>query len=175
METLRRASALAHVVDGAVLRLLAPDGAELVVGRHPAADVGPCEWRRLMALPCAGPMAAYRDGMELIDVAGTVSDLGGGLFRSGEAAGETHWFATGVCGAMAGQALRDTPLDEISSEHVTATIRSDAELAVSIVGMRFDPEVRADRQEELVRSAYAGCLIAELDVDLRLAVRGRKS
>jgi hypothetical protein len=90
-EQLRLAAALVHGIPGAELGLVRTSGGRVLVGRHPAADLDPCQFRRALvasSFPGGTDLAAH---VTVEQLGGSIQHLGGGLYAGGPG---DHWFAT---------------------------------------------------------------------------------
>lgn len=161
---IRTATALVHAVPGATMEVGLPCGASMVVGRHPAADVSPCEWRRFLLGAQDPGLSAARSRFRLQRIGGVVAASAAGSFVDRRDAA-MRWLCTGLGGAGAAAVLRDASadrLDPVSADAVSATIRPDAGLGVTVVGMRIDAPCLRDRLEDLAITVLAELLVAEL-------------
>ncbi|MEQ8842103.1 MAG: hypothetical protein RIB98_14065 [Acidimicrobiales bacterium] len=171
---LRMATALAHSVVGAALGLAVADGSSIVVGRHPAADVDPCEWRRRV-IDRREPL--LDSGATPVAVAGVVRPIGGGVFVGRDP--REMWIVAEACARRSVAAIRRAVLPDGTEDGVTVSIRPDIALGVTVLRLGLDgpdgtPMAPADRDG--VRSAIVAELLAiELEADLQPVRRAEES
>ena len=175
-DAVRHAAALAHAVAGVSLRLRAPNGERLVVGRHPAADIGPCEWRRFVAAPASLRLARFRSAVDLERIEGVVRPLGGGAFGDRRTAG-VRWLTTDLDQPEVVQVLQAADGEHrvhtgVDVGDVTAVIRPDVGLGVSVVRLEVAGPALGRDVDEMAVGVAANLLVAELEQALAATVAG---
>ncbi|MEM7141202.1 MAG: hypothetical protein AAF548_09235 [Actinomycetota bacterium] len=158
-DAVRHAAALVHSVDGAEMRLRDGHGRQLSVGRHPSADVDPCRWHRFVSADHPHPRTIAATVVE--GIAGRLEDHGGGIFADRHDP-SMRWFVSALCPGSTVAALREVDLGEIPDDAVTASVRPDPALGVTVVGVRVDAPCFQDRLGDLALAAMSECLVAEL-------------
>jgi hypothetical protein len=158
---LRQTIVLAHVADGAELRMRTGAGTELVVSRHPAADLTPCQVRAaLLAAALPGNVDCFAL-VEQLELGGSLTDLGGGVFFSSRGPAPERWFATCLppddVAAMAAANDLGLPADA-----VTCAVLADPEVAVSAVRIRAGAPGHEDRLDDAARWLHGACVVEEL-------------
>ncbi len=162
LDTVRLASALAHAVPGAELRLGCAAGVEVVVSRHPAADLTPCAMRQVVAdarrrarTTLAGPVCR----VDRLTLGGSLDDLGGGVVRTLTPCGvEQRWFVTTLPWSHVAGILRSLPC----SDEINATVRPDDALDVTLVAIGADTPAVTPEIDRLAADLCARILVEEL-------------
>ena len=162
-EAVRHATALVHALDGAEMKLRDGHGRSLTVGRHPSADVDPCRWHRFVRAGRHHPRSVASTLVE--GVGGRLVDRGGGIYGDRHHDG-LRWFVTTLCPGLAVAALRNAELGPVPEEVVTATVRRDDALEVTMVGVHVDAPCLDRSLDDLALRIHAACLVAELGADL---------
>lgn len=158
-EAVVHATALVHAVDGAEMLLRDGQGRMLSVGRHPSADVDACRWHRFVA---AGRTLPPDVGATTVEsVSGRLRARGGGVFADRTDASQ-RWFVAALCPGATVAALRGLDLGPVPDDAVTATVRPDPALGVTVVGLRVLAPCFHDGLDRLGLAAVAACLTAEL-------------
>ncbi|MCD9623993.1 hypothetical protein [Rhabdothermincola salaria] len=157
---LRQTVVLAHAVPGAELRMQTGDR-DLVVSRHPSADVTPCQARAaLLAAAVPGNVDCF-DLVAGVELGGSLRDLGGGLYWSSSGPAPERWFATCLPpDDVAGLAARNQ--FGLPGEAITCAVLVDAEVAVSAVRLRVGLAGYEDRLDEVARWLFGEVLVEEL-------------
>lgn len=161
---LRLAAATVHGLPRAELRLRSPEGEETVIARHPAADLTPCAFRRLVAEACLAHDAdpgepSLRVASAL--VGGGLVDLGGGVLGARTTCGrEERWLGTTLGWQQVRSLLAATDGDDVRRAAIEATVAPDELLDVTLVGLTSS---RADAVAALDRVAVdvAAALLAD--------------
>jgi hypothetical protein len=161
-EAVVHATALAHAVDGAELSLADGQGRRVWVARHPSADVDPCRWRSFV---CSRIASEPGIATEVVALSGRLRAMDSGGFADQQDP-SLRWFATRLCPNGVAVALQRLWLDEIPEDAVTATIRPDPALGVTVIGLRIDAPCLYARLGDLVAAAIGACLVAELEMML---------
>lgn len=157
---LRQTVVLAHAVPGAELRMQT-GGRELVVSRHPSADVTPCQARAALlaaAVPGNPDCFSLVTGLEL---GGSLRELGGGLYWSSSGPAPERWFATCLppddVAAIASGNSFGLPVDAIG-----CAVLADPEVAVSAVRLRVGAPGGEDHLDDVARWLLGEVLVTEL-------------
>lgn len=163
-ERLRLATAMVHSIPGATLRV--GNGVQsVVIGAHPAADLSPCRWRGMLtSADLSGGIGAWAD-CRLLAVGGVLERTRSGMFVDRSDPG-CRWAAFRLPPCVAFDVLKQTPLDPLPDDAVTATVRPDPELGVTIIGIGVDAPGMADVLEDLAASVYASLSVAELTMSI---------
>ena len=165
-DSVRRASALIHGVDGAVLRLKDGHGREVSIGRHPSADVDPCRWRRFVAADHHHPPAVAETVVSQIN--GRLEDRGAVFADRRDV--RARWFVSSLCPGSVAWALRGVDLEgKFDEDNITATLRPDLELGLTIVGIKIDGPFSPGCIDHFGQGALAACLVGELKASLMTA------
>lgn len=133
----------------------------MIVGRHPAADVDPCEWRRFVIDPGCGALRRMRDQTVVDTIGGSLSTDGYGAFRD-ERDPAVRWFVSPLDGRSTANAVRRRQLGGLPEDAVSMSIRHDAALGVSVVALRLDAPCMSGRLDDVAIDAVAAVLVAEL-------------
>ncbi|MEM8709129.1 MAG: hypothetical protein AAGE98_21895 [Actinomycetota bacterium] len=160
-DRLRLATALVHTLPGAALVAVGRDGRTLTVGRHPSADVDPCRWRSVVVGDAGGRVSGLLDGLELSELGGSLETSAGGAVVD-RTAPERRWFAVALPPCIVVDVLRGVDLRGLPEEAVTATLRPDPELGVTVVGVGIDAPYPDAALDELATDVAAALAVAEL-------------
>jgi hypothetical protein len=160
LDRLRLAAALAHTVPDAVLALTYADGTVIAVGFGPGADLDPCSLRSLVRGAIASLGSRWADDVVGLSFAGSLSSVGGGVYRRNGEQGRECLFATTLCPYAVQRALAECEVP-IPSERIDVSVRCDAALGVSIGVLRV-PERDVAYLEDVAVRANAACLVEEL-------------
>ncbi len=158
IEQLRLAAALAHTVPDAVLKLTYADGTVLSVAFGAGADLDPCSLRSLVET--AEPGNRLTDQVVAIGFGGSLTSLGGGVYRRRGEQGRECLFATTLCPYAVQRALAACEVP-IPSARIDVSVRCDAALGVSVGVVRV-PESDLAYLEDVAMRAQAACLVEEL-------------
>lgn len=164
---IRGASALVHAVPGAAMEVALPCGATMVVGHHPAADVSPCEWRRFLLEARDPGLSSVRTHFRVRTIGGALVPISGGVFADrGDPA--VRWLCTELDARSSATALRHASGDgfDVVSDAVSATVRPDPHLGVTVVGVRIDAPCRRDRLDDVAIAVLAELMVTELAAEL---------
>lgn len=162
------ATALTHTLQGAVLSVEDPFGGTVTVGRHPSSDVDPCRWRATVADARATGRVSMLAELTVTGLGGAVRRTESGMFA------EHHdplrrWTAVMLAPCVAADVMRSLTLGDIAEDSVTATIRPDPELGVTVIGVGVDETWMEDALEELAGDLAAALAVAELTHTLPVA------
>ena len=94
LEYLRLATALAHSVPGAELRLSTDRGDQVVVSHHPAADIDPCTLRQIVAASACPSQPDYSRRVVEVSIGGALISLGGGVHSTEREGRAQRWIAS---------------------------------------------------------------------------------
>jgi hypothetical protein len=158
---LRQLVVLAHAVPGAELRLHAESGEVLTVGRHPSADLTPCQLRR--ALLSSGTTEGPACFAALVDLrlGGSLSDVGGGFCHQTTRVGPQRWFAT--CLLPEDVARIAASIDHgLPRRAIECAVIADVEVGATAVRVRPSSGRFEGDLERVARALYAACLVEEL-------------
>ena len=160
LDRVRLAAALAHTVSDAVLTLTYADGTILAVSFGPAADLDPCALRSLVTSAISSTAEPWTAALVSIDLAGSLSPVGGGVYRRRGEQGRECLFATTLCPYAVQRALAECEVP-IPSDRIDVSVRCDAALGVSVGVVRV-PECDVAYLEDIAVRAQAACLVEEL-------------
>lgn len=162
LERLELAVALAHTVPGAEIRMRTDGGDDIVVSRHPAADIDPCAMRRVV-LSCAQPgnpdLSAHIVDIEL---GGALGDLGGGVFGTRIGAREQRWIPTLLPQAVLADLIDDIGSGSVPAESMAARLAPDCALGVTLLAITSNSPSFDHALDEVAAAAAAACFVAEL-------------
>ncbi len=162
LEAIRLASALVHAVPGAELRLTCAAGVDVVVSRHPAADLTPCAMRQVVIdarRRSAATLGGSVSRIVELAVGGSMEEFGGGVVRSRTPCGaEQRWLATTLPWELVADLLRELPCPDA----MHATVRPDDALAVTLVGVSTTTADLVPQLDRLGASLAAQLLVEEL-------------
>ena len=166
-ERLLLASALVHARPGGQLSAVDATGREVVVGRHPSADVDPCRWRTKLVDSLRGRCAPVFDGLTLAGLGGSLepTDVGAFIDRNDLA---QRWFAVRLSPCAVVDTLRSVVLEGLPQEAVMATVRPDPELGVTVVGTGVDSLHLLAELDRLAVDVAGALVVAELCATLPL-------
>ena len=160
LEQVRLAAALAHTVSDAALSLTYVDGTVLSVSFGPGADLDPCSLRSLVGSAIESPGDRWTDQVVSIGFAGSLSPVGGGVYRRRGEQGRECLFATTLCPYAVQRVLAECEVP-IPSDRIEVSVRCDAALGVSVGVVRV-PESDLAYLEDVAVRAQAACLVEEL-------------
>ncbi|MFK8025513.1 MAG: hypothetical protein AB8G26_16260 [Ilumatobacter sp.] len=159
-------TAIGHTVPGAELQVRSRSGESLTVHRHPAADVDPCVFRRMVVASCRPGQPDITRHIASIDVGGTLTDLGGGLFASHIEQREQRWLATLVPPERVAELLDDVGVGGVPSEAMQACLKPDGALGVTVVVITANDANYLEFLDEVAMSVAAACFVEEVSADL---------
>jgi hypothetical protein len=160
LEQVRLAAALAHTVSDAALSLTYADGTVLSVSFGPGSDLDPCSLRSLVGAAIESPADRWTDQVVSIGFAGSLSPVGGGVYRRRGEQGRECLFATTLCPYAVQRVLAECEVP-IPSDRIEVSVRCDAALGVSVGVVRV-PESDLAYLEDVAVRAQAACLVEEL-------------
>ena len=161
-EPLLLASALVHARPGAELAAVDRAGRRLVVSTHPSGDVDPCRWRAMVAAAVDGADPFLLEGMRLSDVGGCLVPAAGAGVRDRRDPGR-RWFALRLPACLAVDVLRAVDLGRVPAESVSAVVRPDPVLGVTVVGLGVEDDDSDETQlSHLASAVTAAWTVAEL-------------
>ncbi len=166
MERLRIAVATAHSTHGAQLRLHGSTGECVVVGTHPAADIDPCKMRQIVVAGLSRRLSQQLEQLTSIEFAGTLEDLGGGVFRVERSDMECRTLATFLAPCKLIELIAELP--DVDDTEVEATIRPDSSLGVSVIELRA-PRGQFGMLDDVVARLAARCFAEEVVASVRTA------
>ena len=126
----------------------------------PGADLDPCSLRSLVGAATELPGDRWTDQVVSITVAGSLSPVGGGVYRRRGEQGRECLFATTLCPYAVQRALASCEVP-IPSDRIDVSVRCDAALGVSVGVVRV-PESDLAYLEDVAVRAQAACLVEEL-------------
>ncbi len=159
--TIRLAVGLAHAVPGTDLTLRRVDGGRLVAANRAGADVDLCSLRQTIIAGLCPDRPDASQCIEVDEIAGSLHETDQGVYRS-EGQRPLYWFATLLHQDRVIDLLGELERPDITADELEATLKPDACLGVTTVGLAgFDPagELAA---AEMTRRLYEVCLVDEL-------------
>lgn len=163
---LRCTTALAHCVPGAGLRVRTGDGETISVSHHPGAQLTPCSFRRTVIASSYPGNPSLAQWLNEVEVGGSLSTLGAGLYLSDDHEEPAIWFASPLPPAVVVEVLSEPPVDEDEPEtNVEVGLKADTALGVTVIGVRRDQSDPGHQDVDLVDVAlglHAQCLVAEI-------------
>lgn len=178
LENLRLATALAHAAPRAALRLTCDSHRQLVVSSHPAADIDICAFRRVVMASACPARPDCSDWIDDVAIAGSLTAVGGGAYVTTDDTDERHWFATLLGPERVCALLEDLDVAGVPDGAVTAALKPDPGLGVTVVATHLDGPWPRHVGTEVVTAALQVCLVEELVIDTansrdRRALNGR--
>lgn len=162
LERLRLATALAHTVPGTELRLVTDSGEQIVVSRHPAADIDACKMRQVVAASACPRHPDLSRRIGSVMVGGALVDLGGGVFGSRSGGLEHRWVASLLPYPKLSELLDDVGHHQVPADAMRASLKPDPELGVTVISVTSN-HVRFDHAlDEVAAEVAAACFVAEL-------------
>lgn len=162
LERLRLAMSLAHTVPGSEMRLRTGGGDDIVVSRHPAADIDPCAMRRVV-VACAQPgnpdLSAHIVDIEL---GGALSDLGGGVFGTRVGACEQRLIATLLPQEVVADLIDVIGSSTVPPDAMAARLTPDCALGVTMLAVTSNSPCFDHALDDVAAQAAAACFVAEL-------------
>lgn len=158
------ATALVHSIPGGLLVVADEEHRQLTIGRHPSAEIDPCRWRAAVV------RVVRRDdpglgSISLVDVAGSLARLDNGSFADRNDP-LRRWLVVPLAPCAVADALRRVDLGGLPEDDVTATVRPDLELGLTLVGVAVEREEQVEELDELIGDVAGALLVAELEASL---------
>ena len=167
-ERLELATALVHALPGGALVAVNDTGQKITVGRHPSADVNPCRWRSVVVDHIQGRVQPAFADLSLCEIGGSLERVESGGFID-RAEPDRHWFAAKLPPCVAVQVLREVKLKGLPEEVVSASVRPDLELGVTVVGVGIDAPCMANALDTLAADIGGALAVAELCASISIA------
>ena len=165
LENLRLVTALVHAAPRAEMQLTRNDGSRLIVSSHPAADIHICAFRRVVMASACPARPDCSEWIDQVEVGGSLTAAGGGAYVRHDGEREHRWFATLLRPELVCDLLESLDVAEISDGAMTATLKPDAGLGVTVVSTAVDPSRPGAFGAELATTALQACLVEELVID----------
>jgi hypothetical protein len=166
LENLRLATALVHATPRAELRLTCDGPRQLIVSSHPAADIDICAFRRVVMASACPARPDCSDWIHDVAIAGALTAVGGGAYVSNDGnADERHWFATLLRPEHVCALLEDLDVSGMPDGAMTATLKPDPGLGVTVVATALDGPWPRRFGAEVATAALQACLVEELVID----------
>lgn len=159
-EILRLGVGLAHVVQGAEIRLATPHGKALVASTHPSSDVTLCAVREALLYSGCPHRPDVSRWIEITEVCGSLSSCRGGVYRLDGAEPEQRWFATLLQSTQVIEVLSRLEYEEPLCGAINAKLLPDHPLGVTAVCVSAD-DAHIDIDEVAV-ILHGACLVSEL-------------
>jgi hypothetical protein len=158
---LRQVVVLAHAVPGAELRLHAQGGEVLVVSRHPAADITPCQLRHALLSSATTQQTECFSALADVHLGGSLRDVGGGFCHEATRGGPQRWFAT--CLHPHDVARIAAGIDHgLPKRAIECGVIADVEVGATAVRVRPSSARYEAELERVARALYSACLVEEL-------------
>lgn len=165
LENLRLATALVHAAPRAELRLTCDGPRQVIVSSHPAADIDICAFRRVVMASACPARPDCSDWIHEVTIAGTLTAIGGGAYVSTAGTDEHHWFATLLRPENVCALLEDLDVAGMPDGAMTATLKPDPGLGVTVVATALDESWPHRLRAEVATAALQACLVEELVID----------
>ncbi len=162
LERLRLAAALGHAVPASELRLHTPAGETIIVSAHPSADIDPCAMRRVVCAFACPNNTDHSGRVAAVEFGGSLTDLGGGVFRVAHNGMEQRWVATLLTPDRLAELLDDVGLDELPDEAMHGCLKPDPELGVTLLVITANNERYLDVLDDIATKAAAAIFVEEL-------------
>jgi hypothetical protein len=161
-EQLRLATAVAHTVPGAELRLHTRSGEAVIVSWHLPADVDPCLFRNLVIASAEPDRRDLSDQLDAIEIGGTVTDTGGGILASSVDRREQRWVATLVPPHRVVELLDDLGVRAVPDDAMYARVKPDSGLGVTVVAITANDGRYLEFLDEAAAAVAATCFVEEV-------------
>ncbi len=159
-EALRLGVGLAHVVQGAEIRLATPDARTLIASAHPSSDVTLCDLREALLYSVCPHRPDVSRWIETTDICGSLQSRGGGVYRLRGVEPEQRWFSTLLRTDHVIEVLSRLECEEPLCGAVNAKLLPDGPLGVTAVCVSADdPRINID---EVAVILHGACLVSEL-------------
>lgn len=169
-DTLRRAVGLAHAVPGTELVLRSHSGNQLIAAAADTAEINICDLRRLLIASACPARPNLSDWIEAVDIQGSLSTCGGGIYRRACHGREERWFAVALRPEVVFGQLERLSLELARTTQADVVLKPDPCLGLTCVLVAIDGE-HAERQlDELAISCLSACLVEELAVEASVGV-----
>lgn len=162
LERLRLAAALGHAVPASELRLHTPAGETIFVSAHPSADIEPCAMRRVVQAFACPNNTDHSGRVAAVEFGGSLTDLGGGVFRVGRNGMEQRWVASLLTPDRIAELLDDVGLDELPDDAMHACLKPDLELGVTLLVITANDERYRHLLDDIATQAAAAIFVEEL-------------
>lgn len=161
LERLRLSVAVGHAVYGAELRLTTDRGDVITVSSHSAAQLDHCSLRRLVAASTCPGRPDVSDHIVAIELTGSLSDAGGGVYRVVRQGHEQRWIPSLLHPNRLGELLTALQIDGVDNDELHATLKPDELLGVTIIVLTT-AERFVDRLDEAAEYWAASIAVDEL-------------
>lgn len=175
LERLRLATALTHTAAGAEMRLSTDHDETVIVSHHPAADIDPCAMRRVVAASSCPGNVDHSERIADIEVGGSLTDFGGGVFGSQLHDGEQRWIASLLVPDVVSRILDEVGSGTVPADAMKATVKPDAGLGVTVFIISSNNATYDHAIDEVAAQAAAACFVEELRLSLDHSEQRRKS
>jgi hypothetical protein len=165
LENLRLATALVHAAPQAELRLTCDGGRQVIVASHPAADIDICAFRRVVMASACPARPDCSEWIHGVAIGGSLTTVGGGAYVSNDGTHERHWFATLLRPEHVCTLLENLDVAELPDGAMTATLKPDPGLGVTVVSTTIDELGSQQFGTEVAVAALQACLVEELVID----------
>lgn len=162
LERLRLATALAHTVPGASMRLTCHSGQEVIVGPYVDADLDACAMRKVVIASARPDMRDYSELVADITVSGTLQHIGGGVHRRVVDGAEQRWIATLLPPETVAELLDLCGSGRVPDDAMHACLKPDCELAVTCVVITANSAQYEYAIDEVAAIATSSILVEEL-------------
>lgn len=158
-QQLRASVAMAHMLPGSFLSLSLSDGATVVVGTHPAADVHPCHLRRILLAEELCDDEASSRYIDAIQVGGRVVEVGPSIYTT--SAGQ-FVFPTLLSPDVVEAMFRCHRTAEMGSGAFEARLSADGCLGVTLVMLAAEDDAVTQSVAEAAVVLAGLCLAEEM-------------
>jgi len=162
LEHLRLAAAVCHTIPASELHLRSSTGETIMVSAHRAADLDACALRNVVRAFACPNNPDYSERIVAIDYGGSVSDLGGGVFRVAHNGSEQRWIASLLQPERIAELLDDIGADELPDEAMNGCLKPDPDLGVTLLVITANHERHLAALDDIAAQAAAAIFVEEL-------------
>ncbi|MFK7918190.1 MAG: hypothetical protein AB8G14_08950 [Ilumatobacter sp.] len=162
LERLRLAAALGHTVPGTELFLHTDTGERVVVSTHPAGDISPCAFRRVIAASACPNQPDVAQRVAGVTIGGALFDLGGGVFSARCVGVEQRWVASLLDANRVSKLLDAVGLDSVPDDALHARLKPDSGLGVTVLAIGVSDARFHHALDEIAAQVAATCFVEEL-------------
>ena len=172
LDRLRTLTALVHSSPGATLHLECTNGAVVVAGTHDAADLSPCQLRRVVSA------AAHPSGCEIIDriaaisVGGTLEPAGPGIYDDRSRVLPTKRVVSLLRADLVEEVLSSVNLEGLDISGLEAHITADEVLGVSCVELSRSVADPPELLATIAAAAAGAIMVRECEISPPLTQPG---
>ena len=159
----RLATAIAHVVPGATLRIQLSTRDVLHVARDENADLDPCQLRNLVIdSQTSERLASQLAGVRSLELGGSITPVGSGLLARTYEGRSERLFATLLSTQEVGDLLENLEVDGLDDDEMRAAMCSDPALSVTVIAVSSSSPASAHLLDDVAVASFAACAAHEL-------------